>query len=142
MQPKKKKPAVDLTKSGLLIADAPTPGTKLLRDGVTPEVGMEVMDAQSLGFKDKSFDSVVEMCTFQHIKDYQKALSEIHRVLKKGGNLCIFDVGKYFLWPFMGLVEPFEGDFTKADILKALREAGFRIVKHKGGNVFLIQARK
>jgi ubiquinone/menaquinone biosynthesis C-methylase UbiE len=98
-------------------------------------------DAASLPFEEESFDNVVEMCSLQHVKDYGKALREARRVLRKGGNFYIFDVGKYFLWPFIRIIERYEGDFVKEDLLDELKKAGFRIVKHKGNNVFMIHAK-
>jgi ubiquinone/menaquinone biosynthesis C-methylase UbiE len=99
-------------------------------------------DAASLPFKDKSFDNVVEMCSLQHIKNYGKALGEAHRVLRKGGNFYIFDVGRYFLWPVFGLIEHYEGNFTKDELIEELKKTGFKLVKHKGENVFMIHVKK
>jgi len=48
--------------------------------------------AESLPFKDNTFDSVV--CTFvwRNLDDTQKALSEIRRVLKAGGKFILLDM--------------------------------------------------
>ncbi len=42
-------------------------------------------DAQNLPFKDESFNTVVSNSTFEHISNDLKAVSEVARVLKKGG---------------------------------------------------------
>jgi ubiquinone/menaquinone biosynthesis C-methylase UbiE len=47
------------------------------------------MNAESLKFGDNSFDTVSMAYAIHHIDKIDKALSEIHRVLKPGGNLII-----------------------------------------------------
>jgi ubiquinone/menaquinone biosynthesis C-methylase UbiE len=42
-------------------------------------------DAQSLPFDDQSFDCVTSVGVLHHVPDTQKAINEIHRVLKPGG---------------------------------------------------------
>lgn len=42
-------------------------------------------DAEELAFADNSFDAVISISTFEHIKNTKKALSEIKRVLKPFG---------------------------------------------------------
>jgi ubiquinone/menaquinone biosynthesis C-methylase UbiE len=46
-------------------------------------------DAESLEFKDKTFDVVVCFWSFHHLTDPEKAISEFRRVLKPGGLLVI-----------------------------------------------------
>jgi len=46
-------------------------------------------DAQCLQFVDNSFDLVAMRMTLHHIEDTDKALSEAHRVLKKGGRFVL-----------------------------------------------------
>lgn len=52
-----------------------------------------LMDAGKLEFDDYTFDNVTSFYTFMYIeKDYHsKVIQEAHRVLKKGGNLYIWD---------------------------------------------------
>lgn len=47
------------------------------------------MDATSLKFPDDMFDAVISGSTFEHIHSVSKALTEIHRILKKGGHSLI-----------------------------------------------------
>jgi phosphatidylethanolamine/phosphatidyl-N-methylethanolamine N-methyltransferase len=55
-----------------------------------------VMDGQSLDFSDNSFDYVILHLILAVIPDPSKCLQEIERVLKKGGQVAVFDkfVGK------------------------------------------------
>ncbi len=49
-------------------------------------------DMTKLPFEDEYFDAVISECSFSVCGDTEKAFSEAHRVLKKGGMLCISDV--------------------------------------------------
>ena len=47
--------------------------------------GIRCEDLQDLTFDDETFDIVMTEDVLEHIQDYQKAIKEIYRVLKKGG---------------------------------------------------------
>ena len=47
----------------------------------------KLLDATSLPFADNSFDVVVSFEVIEHVKDYERFLSEIHRVLRRSGKL-------------------------------------------------------
>ena len=49
-------------------------------------------DLKSLGIADKSVDVVISNCVINLTEDKQKVLSEVHRVLKEGGELFFSDV--------------------------------------------------
>lgn len=51
----------------------------------------KVMDAKNLEFLENSIDYVISTFTFHHWKDPLKVLNEIYRVLKKGGQVFIYD---------------------------------------------------
>jgi len=54
----------------------------------------EQIDAQSIPYKDETFDVVIANHMLYHVPDRQKALAEIKRVLKKGGHLIATTVGE------------------------------------------------
>lgn len=49
-------------------------------------------DMTALPFEDESFDAVISECAFSVCGDTEKAFSEAHRVLKRGGFLLLSDV--------------------------------------------------
>ena len=48
-----------------------------------------VADAEALPFPDESFNTVGAIHVIEHIPDMEKAISEIHRVLKKDGHVLV-----------------------------------------------------
>ena len=56
----------------------------------------EIMDVRNLKYKDGSFDYVVCISVLEHVFDTKKAISEIRRVLKKGG---VAVINTPFLYP-------------------------------------------
>lgn len=63
----------------------------------------KVGDACKLPYKDNTFDMVLLYDVLEHIKNHKKAISEIHRVLKKGG---------FFLFA----VPAFQSIYSKHDV--------------------------
>ncbi|MBE0671352.1 MAG: methyltransferase domain-containing protein [Anaerolineales bacterium] len=54
----------------------------------------EQIDAQSIPYKDETFDIVIANHMIYHVPDRSKALSEVKRVLKRGGHLIATTVGE------------------------------------------------
>ena len=50
-------------------------------------------DARSLPFEENSFEAATMSFGIRNVKEYQKALADIHRILKPGGNLFIMEFG-------------------------------------------------
>ena len=53
---------------------------------------LEQGDVESLPYDDESFDCIVNTMAFTAYPDGVKAMSELHRVLKKGGRLVLVDI--------------------------------------------------
>lgn len=93
------------------------------------------MDAQKLTFPDASFDTVVTSCTMCSVPDPVQALRELHRVLRPGGRLLMFEhvrsgnpifglvLDMMTLWTRLG------GTDMNRDTLANVRTAGFRILR-------------
>jgi ubiquinone/menaquinone biosynthesis C-methylase UbiE len=60
--------------------------------GVSDLVSFEVGDFHALSFPEHHFDAVVAMESLMHATDLQKALLELHRVLRPGGRVAISEM--------------------------------------------------
>lgn len=55
------------------------------------QVRFQEADALELDFPDEHFDAVTIAFGFRNFADYERALAELHRVLRPGGRLCILE---------------------------------------------------
>ena len=53
-----------------------------------------LLKEEGLPFADQEFDKVVMVDTIHHLESYESTMSEVHRVLKPGGLLLIFEPNK------------------------------------------------
>ncbi len=53
------------------------------------KVFYEIADCQNLQYEDQTFDRVIITCVLHHIPNLEKALHEIHRIAKLGGQIDI-----------------------------------------------------
>jgi SAM-dependent methyltransferase len=60
----------------------------------------EVAPAEDLPFADASFDGVLMNEVLEHVRDENRSLEEIHRVLRPGGVVVVISPNRYF--PFEG----------------------------------------
>jgi 2-polyprenyl-3-methyl-5-hydroxy-6-metoxy-1,4-benzoquinol methylase len=68
-----------------------TTALNLAYEGLLPEVEMYVMDAADMIFSYGSFRNVIAVNMFHHVKEANKILSEIERVLSEDGKAVISD---------------------------------------------------
>jgi len=92
-------------------------------------------DALSLCFPDASFDTVATSCTMCSVPDPLRALRELHRVLRPGGQLLMFEHMRSrnpilgLALDLMTLVTRRGGTEMNRDTLGNARTAGFRITR-------------
>jgi ubiquinone/menaquinone biosynthesis C-methylase UbiE len=55
------------------------------------DLGLHLMDAQSLAFEDESFDTVLATCVFCSVPDPLLGLSEVLRVTRQGGKILLME---------------------------------------------------
>ena len=75
----------------------------------------EVIDAQSIPFKDERFDAVIANHMLYHVPDRNKAFSEIHRILKPGGCFYASTNGGVHLRELGELVRRFDSNLPRKD---------------------------
>jgi SAM-dependent methyltransferase len=115
----------------------------LLKTGLL-QVGTEI-----LPFKDRSFDKVVSLDYLEHLDDDDLCLREIHRILKRGGELLMATprTGRVFalhkLRNILGMKLEFYGHKREGYTLKGLRtkfvNSRFEYIKHKSFSRFFAE---
>lgn len=103
-------------------------------------------DIREIPFKDDSFDFVYSMGTIEHIEEYEQALREVYRVLRRGGRAIIGVPHKWnlFLRPLLvRALERFEKypyspekSFSHGELRLALKRVGFRVQARTGILIF------
>lgn len=92
-------------------------------------------DAMKLAFTDASFDTVVTSCTMCSVPDPVRALQELYRVLRPGGEILMFEhvrsrnVLLGLALDFMTLWTRRGGTEMNRDTVTNVQLAGFRIVR-------------
>jgi len=101
-------------------------------------------EIEKIPMEDNFVDVVVSNCVLNLVPDKQKAFSEIHRVLKSGGNFCISDIVLDGNLPdrLMSIARFYTGCVTGAeqiaDYLNIIKGAGFsKIEIHKKNEIKL-----
>jgi len=117
-----------------------------LEAGVSEHIKFEVGNAGRLRFEDQAFDMVISTGMLHSLKDPIRVLSEMNRVLKKGGRAWIFDPARIiqyidrkkwkaslnfrervFLWLFglFGLHKPI-AVYSRDQVIPMIEAAGFK----------------
>ena len=103
-------------------------------------------DITNVPLPDETFDSVVCYSSFPHFQDKPKALSEINRVTKSGGNLLICHTSsRASINQFHHDIPEVENDFIPdgSEMQTMLAKAGFIDITIEGNSEnYLCQARK
>ncbi|MEE9613569.1 MAG: methyltransferase domain-containing protein [Thermodesulfobacteriota bacterium] len=98
-------------------------------------------DVQELGFADDTFDTVATSCTFCSVPDPVAGLKELHRVMKPGGKLLMFEhVRSEIFWmgPMLDILTKLTrilGPDLNRNTGENVRKAGFKITREV--NVYL-----
>jgi len=95
-------------------------------------------DVQHLSFKKKRFDTVFTSCVFCSVTNSVKGLREIHRMLKRGGQLLMLEHVRSKNSVLSRLMDAFNpvavrlgGENINRDTVKNVKNAGFKVVKEK-----------
>jgi len=92
------------------------------------EISYKKIDIQAIPFEDEHFDIVIANMMLYHVPDIHKALSEVRRVLKKGGSFYAATYGEHGIMEYLckslhafGVTDKMNKNFTLqngAEILK------------------------
>ncbi len=87
------------------------------------------LNTERFPFKDNTFDAVNAMSVIEHLKDSRNCMSEIRRVLKKGGKFVAITPNllywKFKFWDFFDHYTP----FTRIRLKDLCKNAGFSDIK-------------
>ncbi len=110
----------------------PVPGMlRVARKRLSPEIGLTEARAETLPFADAVFDVVVSCSVFHYIRQPQKALCEIRRVLRPGGQVVLTDwCADYLTCRILYRYLRLRGMschrvYQRAELLDLFRRAGF-----------------
>jgi len=116
-------------------------------------LGFVTAPAEKLPFKSSSFDVVIISHLIEHLKNPEKALKEIRRVLKDGGKMFLTTPNYFSLWPLAekvfdktiaqkgySLDEQHISRFNHFSIKKTVEQSGFEVEKAKTLYVFSLEA--
>jgi demethylmenaquinone methyltransferase/2-methoxy-6-polyprenyl-1,4-benzoquinol methylase len=76
---------------------------KVLQKGLGDLVDLKIENGENTSFEDNSFDVATLSFGIRNFKDPLKGLTEIHRILKKGGSVHILEFSTPLLKPVRGL---------------------------------------
>lgn len=74
---------------GISLEEGSIDETKKHLEAYGLNANLQVMDAENLQFEDNTFDLVYSFGVLHHTPETQKAINEVHRVLKPGGKAII-----------------------------------------------------
>ncbi len=103
-----------------------------------PQCEFENAEACTLPFEDETFDAVVSTQVYEYVADIPSAMRELHRIVRRGGRVCIVDTDYDSLVIHTGhpermrrVLEAWDAHFVHADLPRklapALTAAGFEV---------------
>ena len=104
-------------------------------------IELRQMDVQDLPFPDATFDTIATVCTFCSVPSPVVGLRELHRVLRPGGQILMFEHVRSKIGPFgifLDLMTPLSrrvGPELNRDTVGNVQKAGFRLRREE--NVYL-----
>jgi ubiquinone/menaquinone biosynthesis C-methylase UbiE len=101
--------------------------------GYDGTIAAQVMDVHEMTFAEGSFDQVFTSCTFCSVPNPVEGLKALHRVLRPGGGLFMFEHTGSRLHPFRGMMELMTrlseriGPSMNRPTVDNVRKAGFEV---------------
>ncbi len=76
---------------------------KVARLGLEDTIAFEYADSTALPYGDETFDAVTSTFGVRNFQDLEQGLREMHRVMRKGGTLCILELSTPVNFPMKQL---------------------------------------
>ena len=114
-------------------------GLLFARHRVPEGVQFMQLNAQALPFRTE-FDVIGAFDVIEHIQDDRGVLRQIHQALMPGGHVLMTVPQHMWLWSRYDEIGCHFRRYSRAELRKKLREAGFEIVHEASFNSFLIPA--
>ncbi len=88
---------------------------------------LTLSDMEKLKLPSHSFDAAFALDILEHVKNDQKAIAEIYRILKPGGRLLVTSPAYQWLWSEHDEVCHHQRRYTLSQIVGQLNAAGFEV---------------
>ena len=135
-QPDQRIVGIDLSEEMLRVARA--------KCGSFPNVSFVRASASHLPFPGQHFDTILSASALHYFAEPDRCLSEMHRVLRRGGSLTILDWCKDYLLcrvydAAFKLAQPaYESSYTEREFYRMLASAGFQVKVSKKTSLTLV----
>lgn len=93
------------------------------KKGLTVQKGL----AETLPYKDETFDLTTALDVIEHLDDDVAGLREMHRVTKSGGYSLFFVPAFMWLWGVQDDISNHRIRYTKKQIVERIEQAGFKV---------------
>ncbi len=90
-------------------------------------VPLSQADVTDLPFESATFDLIVALDTLEHVRDDARALGELYRVAKPGGNVLLTVPAFPFLWGNIDDIGHHFRRYRRRELVRKIESSGFRI---------------
>jgi len=110
---------------------------RLAKRNKIPNAIFDVGDVTNLKFNNNSFDGIFIFLVLHHVPNWMRAVDEIYRVLKKGGQVFIEDASlETYSTPFGKVIKaltdhPYNSMYKFKELFDYFDKLGFKITKKK-----------
>lgn len=116
-------------------------GVDMSKDAI--EFGMKrgvknlVVGKTPVPFADNTFDLVMALDVIEHIEDHNAAMSDLHRVLKEGGDAFVMVPAFMFMWGLQDEVAHHFRRYSKRELINLMLRNGFEVERITYFNSFM-----